>query len=101
MSRCECDLRIRQWNGHGKCLACQCRYEDDRFDQPRPTPNTSAAIVDLVLADIRERDRIGRLRYGTRLQANNGRDAMLDAYHEALDLALYLRQCIEERKAAP
>lgn len=31
------------------------------------------------------------------LQAFNGRDVLRDAYEEALDLATYLRQCIEER----
>jgi len=29
----------------------------------------------------------------------NGRDALQDAYEEALDLACYLKQAIEERKA--
>lgn len=28
--RCECDLRNRQWNFRGTCLACGCRYEDKR-----------------------------------------------------------------------
>jgi hypothetical protein len=65
--------------------------------QPDPKPNGNPAIVDLVLADFRERDRIGQQRYGTRLQARNGRDALRDAYEEALDLAIYLRQVIAER----
>lgn len=29
--------------------------------------------------------------------AHNGRDALVDAYQEALDLTMYLRQAIEER----
>lgn len=62
-----------------------------------PTRSERPAIVDLVLVDIKERDRIGQERYGTRLQAHNGRDALVDAYQEALDLAIYLRQAIEER----
>jgi hypothetical protein len=33
------------------------------------------------------------------LQAFNGRDALRDAYEEALDLACYLRQAIAERDA--
>lgn len=41
---------------------------------------------------------MGRARYGTPLQAGNGRDALVDAYQEALDLCVYLRQAIEERK---
>ena len=37
------------------------------------------------------------MRYGTALQPHNGRDALLDAYEEALDLAMYLKQAIVER----
>lgn len=61
-------------------------------------PNTSKPIWDLVIEDMQERDRVGRHRYGTPLQINNGRDALVDAYQEALDLVVYLRQAIEERK---
>lgn len=67
--------------------------------QPRPQPNDAMPVWDLVIADMRERDSVGRQRYGTPLQANNGRDALVDAYQEALDLVVYLRQAIEERKA--
>lgn len=66
--------------------------------QPEPIRNDGPAIWELVIADMHERDRIGKARYGTRLQANNGRDALVDAYQEALDLCVYLRQAIEERK---
>lgn len=66
-------------------------------EQPEPQPNGSVAIWDLVIADMRARDHIGRERYGTPLQAFNGRDALRDAYEEALDLAVYLRTAIEER----
>jgi hypothetical protein len=31
------------------------------------------------------------------LRAHNGRDALVDAYQEALDLCVYLRQVIQER----
>lgn len=67
-------------------------------EQPPPQPNTSKPIWELVIADMYERDHVGRQRYGTPLQTNNGRDALVDAYQEALDLAVYLRQAIEERK---
>lgn len=67
-------------------------------EQPMPTPNASRPIWELVIEDMANRDRIGRERYGTPLQAHNGRDALRDAYEEALDLAVYLRQAIEERR---
>ena len=66
--------------------------------QPSPIKNTSKPIWDLVIDDMVKRDQTGRERYGTPLQAFNGRDALQDAYEEALDLAVYLRQAIEERK---
>lgn len=68
--------------------------------QPPPVPNDRPAVWDLVIADMHERDRVGRERYGTPLQAHNGRDALVDAYQEAMDLAVYLRQRIEEDRAA-
>lgn len=67
-------------------------------DQPPPKPTTSPAIWDLVIADMRDRDNTGRQRYGTPLQADNGRDHLVDAYQEALDLVVYLRAEIERRK---
>lgn len=69
-------------------------------EQPPPIPNASTPIVLLVIDDMHERMRVGIERYGVALQAHNGRDALRDAYDEALDLAIYLRQAIAEREAA-
>lgn len=69
-------------------------------DQPAPTPNNRPAIWPMVIADMQARDNLGRERYGTPLQAFNGRDALVDAYQEALDLAVYLRQAMAERDEA-
>lgn len=66
-------------------------------EQPPPIPNSRPAVWDLVIADMKERDSVGRSRYGTPLQPFNGRDALVDAYQEALDLVVYLRQEIEQR----
>jgi len=68
--------------------------------QPRPVTNDGPAIVDLVIDDLRERAKIGEAKYGTKLQARNGRVAIVDAYQEVLDLAQYIRQEIEERRRA-
>jgi hypothetical protein len=64
--------------------------------EPEPTSSDSPAIWDLVLKDIEERDRNGLSKYGVRLQAFNGRRPLIDAYQEALDLVVYLRQAIYE-----
>jgi hypothetical protein len=66
-------------------------------DQPMPKPSDSPAMQDLVIADIEERKRIGIERYGQLLKAHTGRDALVDAYQEALDLCIYLRQVLYER----
>jgi hypothetical protein len=68
-------------------------------DQPAPVPNDGTPIWELVVADMHARDQLGRERYGTPLQAGNGRDALRDAYEETLDLAVYLRQALAERDA--
>jgi hypothetical protein len=68
------------------------------MEQPKPVQNQSEAIWDLVIEDMKARDALGRRMYLTPLQANNGRDALQDAYEEALDMCAYLRQAIEERK---
>jgi hypothetical protein len=66
-------------------------------EQQLPTPNGSPHIHDLVSEDHQARKALGTERYGTPLQADNGRDALRDAYEESLDLSVYLRQAIEER----
>lgn len=65
--------------------------------QPAPTTNERPCVQDLVIADMAARKAVGLERYGTLLQPFNGRDALMDAYQEALDLTMYLRQAIEER----
>lgn len=66
-------------------------------EQQLPTPNGGVHIHDLVAEDHQGRKALGTERYGTPLQADNGRDALRDAYEESLDLSVYLRQAIEER----
>ena len=65
--------------------------------QPTPKPNNTQPIHEQVIEDIRHRAEVGKQNYGTYLQVNNGRDSLLDAYEEAQDLALYLKQAILER----
>jgi hypothetical protein len=72
----------------------------DGADQPAPVATTGPAIWDLVIDDMHARDRVGRQRYGVPLQANNGRNSIRDAYEEALDLVVYLRQHMAEAETA-
>lgn len=66
-------------------------------DQPMPVANDKPAVWPIVMQDMQSRHELGIKRYGTPLQPFNGRDALRDAYEEALDLAVYLRTAIYER----
>ena len=68
-----------------------------RCAQPAPKPNDSTPVWQLVLRDMERRNEEGIKRYGVPLQPNNGRDMLMDAYEEALDLCAYLRGAIHER----
>ncbi len=72
---------------------------DSSSEQPMPLPNDGPSMHDLVCQDMVARKALGLSRYGSLLQANNGRDALRDAYEEVLDLAVYLRQLMAERDA--
>lgn len=69
----------------------------DSKAQPAPVSNNGPAVWGLVINDMAGRDNFGKQKYGTQLQPNNGRDFLMDAYQEALDLAVYLRGAIYER----
>jgi hypothetical protein len=66
-------------------------------DQPLPEVNGSQFIQDMVIADIEARKQVGIQRYGTALQAHNGRDALQDLYEELIDAAMYVKQLMVER----
>jgi hypothetical protein len=50
----------------------------------------SPDFVRRIVSDMRARDAMGRERYGVPLTADNGRNHLVDAYQEALDLLVYL-----------
>jgi hypothetical protein len=84
-------------------------------DQRLPVPNGGPSMHDLVAGDVRRRHPGGRApeiaavtadlaarkqlgldRYGSLLQAGNGRDALRDLHEEQLDALVYCRQWLEE-----
>jgi hypothetical protein len=62
-----------------------------------PPKQGEKVVLDLVIEDFKTRAEFGKKKYGTLLMTGNGRDALVDAYQEAIDLVMYLRQLIEER----
>ena len=67
------------------------------MNQQQPTPGKEG-MTQLVIADLLEREKRGIAKYGRTLETFNGRNALQDAYEEALDLAQYLKQGIMEQK---
>lgn len=52
----------------------------------------SPQLGEAICADIEARLRFGLAKYGHPLETHNGRDALMDAYQEALDCLNYLEQ---------
>ncbi len=59
-------------------------------NEPEPTPGTMDVWPELV-KDIEARVKMGLAKYGDVFQADNGRDSLMDAYQDALDLVIYLK----------
>lgn len=80
-----------------KCAACEAEKVAVQH-QPAPRRTDAPSAHDLVSADMQTRKAMGLKKYNTILQAGNGRDSLVDAYQESLDLVAYLRNEIEERR---
>ena len=68
--------------GYGVSITGECRKKN---------------ITDLVVDDIREREKVGYKKYGKALLPHDGRDSMQDLYEELLDAAQYIKKVMEER----
>lgn len=69
---------------------------DPHRDQPLPTPGQQS-VQDALIRAVQERRDYGIRKYGRPLETHNGRDALTDAWEEALDLVTYLTQMRLER----
>lgn len=66
--------------------------------QPLPVGNNLPIAHRMVQADLDARLALGVERYGQPLQPHNGRNSLRDAYEEALDLCVYLRNALYEQE---
>ena len=66
--------------------------------EPPPLPGTGRPVWEMVIEDMRARDQFGREKYGQPLRVGDGRNSLVDAYQEILDLAAYLRKAIAEQQ---
>lgn len=91
----------RAWKDHSAIFGAVRCPDVTSAAAPQPAPRPGRKMVlPLVIRDLHDRADAGRQKYGTFLYTENGRDALMDAYQEALDLVMYLRQAIEERGPA-
>lgn len=67
-----------------------------RCDNAHLTLGIGDNVIPRVLSDMRDRDTVGRERYGTPLTSGNGRDHLIDAYQEMLDACVYLMNELDE-----
>lgn len=92
------------WPGR-EVTRCVDPFHTLNAPQPPPTsddasPEVWPALLDEVAlspelrALCEERDAMGRAKYGTALRVHNGREPLVDALQEALDLAVYLHQAV-------
>ena len=80
--------------------AHECKAERAATSKQSAPKGSGNPILGMVLADLTNRALEGKEKYGEPLKAHNGRNALWDAYQEALDLAMYLRQLIQEQQDA-
>ena len=66
------------------------KFGSTRFGAERT--RRDSIVTEAMILDMKNRDRLGRERYGVALQPNNGRDALRDWYEEALDACAYGKQ---------
>jgi len=69
-----------------------------KFGQGSPETNANIHVWEEVIKDMKSRDNFGKSKYNTHLQPFNGRNPLQDAYEEALDLAVYLKQALIENE---
>lgn len=72
--------------------------EDMRFNYTKAGVQEAHKLLaaGLAVKDMQDRDQEGARKYDTRLKPFNGRNALIDAYQEFLDGAVYIRQKIHE-----
>ena len=74
---------------------------DDAGPEVWPALLDEVALSPELRALCEERDAMGRAKYGTALRVHNGREPLVDALQEALDLAVYLHQALMRDGATP
>jgi hypothetical protein len=72
-------------------------HTEHQPDPIRLDGKISEPVLPYVLQDFRDKAGVGLDKYQTLLRTNNGRDALADAYQEAVDKVMYLKQLLMEQ----
>lgn len=65
---------------------------------PEPAPQKGEKkVLDYVMQDFIDRAEMGKQKYGTYLETNNGRNALNDLYQELADAVMYIKQELLQR----
>ena len=73
-------------------------YEVVLYKKQQMPTGKGQVVLHAVIKDMRARAIAGKKKYGTVLRTFNGRSALRDAYEEAMDLTMYLKQKLMEDK---
>ena len=90
MSECDCSCFMCGRGRHIGCISIQPCIVPESIIERRDVTN-------MLLEDLKARRAKYKPIYGEALTTHNGRNVLVDAYQEAMDLCLYLRQEIQER----
>ena len=76
-----------------------CYYRSMVVMKPQSSPKPGRTnVTELVVQDLLARAQKGNQKYGRPLETFNGRNALQDAYEEAIDLVQYLKQRLLEEE---
>jgi hypothetical protein len=64
----------------------------ESYKQTTPPKNGEIKVVDCVIEDFKNRSEMGKNKYNHYLETDNGRSALQDAYEEASDFCMYVKQ---------
>lgn len=89
-------------DNHFKLFSCCVHNHEHDADsvckQTTPPHDGTTRVLDCVIDDLKSRAEMGKEKYGHYLETNNGRNALQDAYEEALDLCMYMKQKLLEEQ---
>ena len=93
-TECKCDVQFSL----SRAVAFLNHHKKTSQPEPQPKTNNTKPVHEVLINMIRCRALEGKKKYGTYLQAGNGRDALMDALQESLDMNQYLMQVIMEKE---